>query len=186
MNRREMLTRAGAGVAAVGLAGIAPQALAHTAGTSALYASWIHGTSFQAEDQNAINGIIRFGWGAVFRGKPGSFTWFHVAVPTPVITDNIRIALEKIFIFYKTTHAVIKSVHVYDGPTKFRSFDNLSLSGDRSTGIVAQNTWTITPNVEMKWGLGFSVGVQFSVGIDSPITPELLFTTAGADFRVKR
>src|SRR5699024_1832382 len=114
-----------------------------------------------------------------FRGKPGTFTWFHVAVPTPVITDNIRITLEKIFIFYKTKHAVIKSVHVYDGAVKFKAFDNLSLSGDRSNGIVPANTWAITPNVAMKFGLGFSVGVQFSVGIDSPIKPEMLFTTAG-------
>ena len=184
MNRRELLTKAG--VAAVGLSAIATQAKAHTPGTTALYASWIHGTAFNAEDQNAINGVVRFGWGANFRGKPGSFTWFHVAVPTPVITDNIRIELEKVFVFYKTTHCVIKSVHLYDGPTKFKSIDNLSLSGDRSNGIVATNTWSVSPLRPMAWGLGISLGVQFSVGIDSPINPELLFTTAGADFKVKR
>lgn len=187
MNRRELLTKAGvAAVGTVGMAAIATQAEAHTAGTSALYASWIHGTSFEVENANMVNGVTRFGWGSEFHGKSGGFAWFHAAVPTPVITDNIRVELQKVFVLFKTTAATIKSVHVYDGPAKIRSFDNLSLQGDRSNGIFADNAFAITPRVAMKWGLGLSIGVQFHVGIDSQIKIEMLFTNAGADFQVKR
>ena len=69
------------------------------------------------------------------------------------------------------------NIHVYDGPTKIRAFDGLALSGDHSNAIDASNNWDITPPVEVKYGLGISVGVAFGDN------GEILFTTAGADLK---
>lgn len=186
MNRRDLLKYAGFSAAGlVGTAGpSAAEAPAVQAGT--LNAVWIHGTAFEAEDPEALTGIVRLGWGTVFRGKPGKFTWFHVAVSTPVIVEDVRPTLEKVFVFYKTDGASIRNVHLWDGPGKIRSFDNLMLRGDRSRNLSPANTFALAPPVTVRFSLGISVGVQFAIGFDSPITSEILFASAGADFRLNR
>ncbi len=151
-----------------------------------LNALWVHGNSFEAEVPDTINSFQRFGWGTLFRGKPGRFAWFQISFPTPVIIDDVRPKLEKVFVFYQTNGADIRNVHVYDGPRRIKTFDGLSLEGDRSGGIVPANTWEISPPVELGFGLGISVGVQFHIGFDSPVPTEILFATAGADFRLTR
>ena len=183
MDRREVLKYAGTGVAA-GLLGTAhiPEAQAQ-GGT--LNAVWVHGTAVEAEDPGALNGIQRVGWGTSFQGKPKAFTWFHISIPTPVIINDVRPTLEKVFVFYRTNGASIRSVHIYDGPRKIKAFDGLMLEGDRSGNIVPANTWAFDPPITLGFALGLSLGVQFAVGFDSPITTEILFTTAGADFRLK-
>jgi hypothetical protein len=183
MNRRDLLKQ---GVVAAGALGLASTASAQGAATSTLYADWVHGTSVEVEDPGSINGVTRFGWGADFRGKAGKFAWFHISFATPVIIDDVRPTLEKVFVFYKTTAADIRNVHIYDGPRKIRAFDGLSLEGDRSGGILPTNTWAITPAATLAFGLGISIGVQFHIGFDTQINTGILFTTAGADFRRKQ
>ncbi len=186
MDRRKLLKCAG--ISAAGLMGAAHTSEAGVAALqgSTLNAVWIHGTTFEAEDPGALTGIQRVGWGTLFRGKPGKFTWFHVAIPTPVIVDNVRPSLEKVFVFYKTNGASIRNVHIYDGPRNIKSFDDLVLEGDRSGSVLPTNGWGISPPATLGFSLGISLGVQFSIGFDSVVTTEILFTTAGADFRLNR
>jgi len=150
-----------------------------------LNAVWVHGTAVEAEDLGALNRIQRVGWGTLFRGKPKVFTWFHISIPTPVIINDVRPRLEKIFVFYKTNGASIRKVHVYDGLRMIKAFDNLWLEGDRSGNIAPANTWAFDRPITLGFSLGLSLGVQFAVGFDSVVTTEILFTTAGADFRLK-
>jgi hypothetical protein len=182
MDRRKLLKCAGIGAAGLLVAGDTSKTPASAFQGGKLNAVWVHGTAFQAEDLGALNGILRLGWGTLFRGKAKAFTWFHISIPTPVIIDNVRPKLDKVFVFYKTTGADIRSVHIWDGPRKIQAFDNLSLDGDRSNGIGPTNTWSLAAHPTILVGLGISLGVQFHVGFDSPVPTEILFTTAGADF----
>jgi hypothetical protein len=75
-------------------------------------------------------------------------------------------------------------VHIYDGSRQVKVFDGLNLSGDHSVDIDASNSWDITPPLGIAFGLGVSVSVTFLLqGPDSSGLPEILFTTAGADFQ---
>jgi|WetSurSiteA1Bulk_404760.scaffolds.fasta_scaffold177303_1 hypothetical protein len=153
-------------------------------------AMWVHGTNVEVEYPEllasySIDGMAKKGWGTHFWGKENTRNWFHIPFTTPVILDDIRPQLVKIFVFYKTNGwAKITNVHVYDGPRKVKWFDNLSLSGDHSGGIDASNSWNITPPLTIAYGMGLSVGVEFGPkdAVDIP-WPEILFTTVGADFQ---
>lgn len=153
-------------------------------------AMWVHGTIVKVEYPEKLapvsyDGLIRRGWGTHFWGKENTTNWFHIPITTPVIIDDIRPPLVKVFVFYKTNGwAKITNVHVYDGQRKVKAFDGLALSGDHSGGIDASNSWVIDPPITILYGLGISVGVEFgpqdNIGIP---WPEILFTTAGADFK---
>jgi len=137
-------------------------------------AMWVHGNIVRAE--NPPDFETRRGWGIQFGGR-AKINWFHIPLTTPVILDSVRPKLAKIFVFYKTNGATIKSIHVFDGPTKVKAFDGLNLSGDHSKSLDASNTLAITPSLTISSGLGLSVGVEFGA------TPgDILFTAAGADF----
>jgi len=136
-------------------------------------AMWVHGTIVRAE--NPPDFEIRRGWGAQFGGRAKS-NWFHIPLTIPVILDSVRPKLGRISVFYKTNGATIKSIHVFDGPTKIKAFDGLTLSGDHSKSLDASNSWAITPSLPISFGLGISIGVDFG-----NVPGDILFTTAGAD-----
>lgn len=152
-------------------------------------AMWVHGTNVEVEYPENLapvsgDGIIKRGWGTHFWGKENTKNWFHIPFTNPVILNGDRPKLVKVFVFYKTEGwAKITNIHVYDGPRKVKWFDGLNLSGNHMGGIDANNSWAITPPLTIYYGLGISVGVEFGPkdAVDIP-WPEILFTTAGADF----
>ena len=149
-------------------------------------AMWAHGTIVQVEfpERLVANGLIQKGWGAHIQGLPGTTNWFHFPITTPVILDDVRSALGKVFVLYATVGpARITDVHVYDGPKRVKAIDGLYLSGDHSVGIDASNSWAIDPPITIFLGLGISVGVEFGLARIPP-APEILFTAAGADLVV--
>ncbi len=159
-------------------------------------AMWVHGTIVQVEypkrlssaDSDAEQSGFRRGWGTLFRGGDPdpikASNWFHIPITTPVILDDVRPSLIRVFVFYKTSgRASITNLHIYDGPNRVMTFDNLiGYSGDHSAGIDALNTWVINPPLKILFGLGISVGVNFSWIINGSPLSDILFTTAGADF----
>jgi hypothetical protein len=148
-------------------------------------ASWVHGSGVQMEREGYFLSKARTGYGAHFNshnvpGKGGE--WFHFAIPTPVLLDGQRSTLTKIFVFYKTElTAKITAVHIYDAGQKITGFDGLTLSGDHSQNIDANNAWVITPAPQMKFGLGISIRVDFGLPTTGGV-PGIWFVTAGADF----
>jgi hypothetical protein len=143
-------------------------------------AMWVHGTIVEVENPGPWLNVNRAGWGTHFKTANSSH-WFHIPFTTPVILDDVRPLLGKIFVFYKTLgDAKITNVHMYDGHKKVKSFDNLSLQGDHFANIDASNSWIISPPLTIWYGLGISVGVQF--GKTGTAVPEIVFYTAGADF----
>lgn len=144
-------------------------------------AMWVHGTSVQAEREGYHINRARTGWGARFAGHGSE--WFHFAIPSPVIFGNKNSDLQKAFVFYTTTMAAkIVGVHLYDGKTKFKEFNGLSLSGTHNDELDASNTFTVAP-LHIKYGLGISVCVEFGQSTPQGV-PSITFAAAGADFIV--
>lgn len=140
---------------------------------------WIQGTSVQAEREGYFISKSRPGWGAEFRTQGAE--WFHFAIPTPVIFGGQDSTIQKVFILYKTgLSAKITALHIYDGPNKIQVFDGLNLNGNHSSNLDTNNTWQMNA-VHIKYGLGLSVLVDFGQATPTGV-PEIIFTSAGADF----
>lgn len=145
---------------------------------------WVHGNVVQAEYPSRIIQTNRRGFGTTFVAKNNTFNWFQIPITTPVIVDWTRLPLKRIAILYKTDgNAKITNIHIYDGKTKIKSFDGLSLSGDHSNfPLDTFNSWTINPPVTLGAGINIAVRVEFGPkdSIGSPY-PSIEFITAGID-----
>ncbi len=160
-NRREMLKLSGMGVlgAAAGPAVIAPQVQAAEAPNIA-YASWIHGHSMQIEYPDRLVRHEHNGWGTDIEGLPGTINWFHFAVPTPVIINDVRMQADSVMLCFETgsADAFIRDVHVYDGRSRIAEFNGVNLFGDQPF------VRFVLPGVPQMWqGVGISLGVGFGV-----------------------
>ena len=159
-------------------------------------AMWVHGTIVEAEYPGNLQSSVRKGWGTHFVGKPGTENWFHIPITTPVILDDQRLQLIKVFVFYNTDIPIaaaarpyITDVYVYDGPNKVKEFNSLpNLAGKHDAAIDGSNSWDVTPHIPVLFGLSLSVHVHFppSLPPGTSYNYETLFTTAGADFTIWR
>jgi hypothetical protein len=157
-------------------------------------AMWVHGTIVEVEYPGNLQSWVRKGWGTHFVGKPGTDNWFHIPITTPVILDDRRLQLVKIFVFYNTdipaaaaARPYITDVQVFDGPNKVKDFSGLpNLAGKHDVAIDASNSWNVTPSIPVQWGLSLTVHVHFPPTLPpgASCNYEILFTTAGADFTV--
>jgi hypothetical protein len=180
-NRREMLRLSGMGLlggaAVSALASGKAQAAAEPVGIS--YASWIHGHSMQVEYPDRLARQEHNGWGTDIEGKPGTINWFHFAIPTPVIIDDVRLQADSIMLSFKTgsLDAFLRDVHVYDGGNTIAIFDNVYLSQEQPfVRLVLPDT------PYMGQGLGISLGVGFGV---EPMDHTMTFYAVGCDFVIR-
>jgi len=180
-NRREMLKLSGMGV----LGGVAANAL--TSGeaqavegpVNIAYASWIHGRTMQIEYPDRIAREDRNGWCVYVEGKPGTDNWFHFAIPTPVIINDVRMQADAAMLCFKTgsVDAFVRDVHVYDGWARIAEYNNINLSGDQPFIRL------VLPGAPQMWqGLGISVGVGFGV---EAMAHTMEFYAAGCDFVIR-
>ncbi len=180
-NRREMLKLSGMGV----IGGVAVNTLmsgkvrAEEEGVFAIsYASWIHGHSMQIEYPDRIPYQRRTGMSFDIEGQPGTDNWFHFAIPTPVIINDVRLRASSVILNFKTfsIDAFVRHVHVYDGIYRIAQFDDINLSMDQP-GVRLD----IPEKPLMLLGLGISLGVGFGV---EPMDHHMEFYAAGCDFVV--
>ena len=178
-NRREMLKLSGLGVigGATVNAMMSGKARAEDAGVAVSYASWIHGHSMQIEYPELLVRVERDGWGTVVEGKPGAINWFHFAIPTPVIINDVRLRAHSVLLsFDAESDAFVRDVHVWYSSDKRAVFDNIYLApGQPAERLILPGTPT------MGFGLGISVGVGFGV---EPKNHSMTFYAAGCDFVV--
>jgi len=145
----------------------------------------VHGNIVQPEYPDKIEEVSRKGWGTTFWGKEDTSNWFHIPLSLPNMLDGGRPKLTKVFIFFhNTSRSPITAVHIYDGPIVIRAFDNLRLAGDHGRAHDRANGFTVDSPVEVQFGLGLSVSVQFPASPEQNPPRWILFTTAGAEFRV--
>jgi hypothetical protein len=179
-NRREMLKLSGMGV----LGGAAVTALASgpaqaVDGPRISYASWIHGHSMQIEYPDRIAYQRRTGMSFDIEGKPGTDNWFHFAIPTPVIINDVRLQVDSVLLCFWTgsIDAFVQHVHVYDGRYRIAEFNDINLSKDQPSVRL------VLPGApQMLQALGISLGVGFGVEM---MNHNMEFYAAGCDFVIR-
>lgn len=145
----------------------------------------VHGNIVQPEYPEKIDETSRKGWGTTFWGKEDSTNWFHIPLSSPISLDGKSPKLTKASVyFHNSSRSPVTAVHFYDGPRLIKAFDNLRLSGDHARTPDKFNTFLIDPPTEVHFGLGVSVCVQFPASPEQKPPRWILFTTAGAEFRV--
>jgi hypothetical protein len=145
----------------------------------------VHGNTVQAEYPLDIDEVSRKGWGTTFWGKENTVNWFHIPLSVPNQMDSNRSKLTKVFFyFHNTSRSPITAVHIYDGPKVIKAFDGLRLSGDHARALDRSNSFTIDPPLEVVFGLGLSVKVDFPAAPEQAPPRWILFTAAGAEFRI--
>lgn len=154
-----------------------------------LYAQWVHGNTAQIElnshgrgaredvvpgsvntypfgrigaaiQWSAIEGL-RTGSGSSFQCQAGSDYWFHFAIPTPVLVDSARARLGRVMVLFTAGPSVmLRSVHVWDGPTRVFARDGLTVGGAHLGLAEGVNSFPL-PDQQVNWGLGVSVRFRF-------------------------
>ena len=156
--------------------------------TTQVTAMWIHGNAVVAEHPENLLALDRRGWGTEFKLQRGTKSWFHIAIPTPVITNNQRPHLVRAFLFFNTSEADghISEVHLYDGSNKLEAFENLALGGDCRTLMGGQNTFVLPSPRILYCGLGISFLYHASLRSNEPRRPSYLsIAAAGGDFMIE-
>jgi hypothetical protein len=138
-------------------------------------AMWSHGHSIQPEDPTLTVG--RVGWAGQIR-HPGSRGWYHISIPTSVIITDIRLRVDAALIFFSTgTQGVIQNVHVYDGPTKIASNDNVAVSG-----VSQLKRFPVRDSAGNRPPVNFGIGISMFVTLGAdPQQAWVEISAAGAD-----
>jgi hypothetical protein len=180
-NRREMLKLSGLGV----LGSVAASSLAATkaqaeSAIKIAHAMWIHGHSMQIEYPDRVASQWRAGFSINVEGKPNSTNWFHFAIPTPVIINDVRLRADSVMLRFKTysVDAWVRDVHVYDGETMIAAHNGVNLSKDHLF-----ERFMIPDRPEVLWGIGISIGV--SCGVEM-MDHHMEFFAAGCDFMTEK
>ena len=142
--------------------------------SSLVHASWTHGHSSRVEHPQLLDEDRPFGFYHMYRGKPNTRNWFHFAIPTPVIVNNRRLALDSIMLLFWTDPSVhVHGVHVWDANSILKRYDGLNLTGSHWF-----ERFDVLNN-RVRFGIGVSVGVNFGTGDDPK---RILFGSCGGDF----
>lgn len=141
-------------------------------------ASWVHGTSIQIELPENIEFVRRFGFFTRIIGRPNTTNWFHFAIPTPVIVNNVRKTFGPCMLRFSTggAAALVRDVHLYDGEVRVVAHNNVNLSGSQPF-----TRFGVAHAPKVLWGVGISIGVTFGGGTAANRTMD--FISAGCDFQ---
>ncbi|KAF9346345.1 hypothetical protein BGX34_004024 [Mortierella sp. NVP85] len=138
------------------------------------HAAWMHGLGLELESPS---------WKAVRQGYYTTVTpshesqsgWVHFVIPTPVIVDGVRLKTDSARVRFSTGAAArITNFHVFDGETKIRDNNSLSMTGKMQYLIEP-----LPKDHEVLWGTAICVGVKFDgTGPEAYVQ----FIAAGIDF----
>jgi hypothetical protein len=179
-NRRDLLKLSGAGVlGGLVLNGATPQKALAQDEYNISHASWIHGHSMEIEYPDRMASAIRRGYAFQVEGKPGTNNWFHFAIPTPVIIDDVRLQIDSVMLRMTTgsVDSFVRDVHIYDGEVRIAVHNDVYLMEDN--GFVR---FEVPETPYLLWGLGISLGVGFGVEM---MAHTMDFISVGADFVIR-
>jgi hypothetical protein len=152
-----------------------------------LTATWVHGNALTAQTPGKLDEIIHMGSGTLLFVKSGTQNWFHIPISTPVLINNVRAQLVRVFILYQTDPAdgIISNVWVYDGETIIQEFNNLQWAGPHGSAIDNSNHLMLAAPHSVCFGIGISFQFEANTPIDGPGAIYRVFIpTAGADFNM--
>ena len=146
-------------------------------------ASWVHGNALTVESPENLAREGHYGWGADMLIHPGKASWFHIPLPTPVIVNDARTSLHRVFLLFKSESGSIRNLHVYDGSSKPQEFNDLLLQGEHRLSLDAENTFVLEKPHTVVWGIGISFYFVADVGFDTQIPgARLIVGAAGGEF----
>jgi len=159
----------------------------------ALFATWTHGCSAVCENLRTPTYALYQGSGVTFTKPGGGEDWIHVPIPTPVIVQNVRARLHKVFcLFDAQAGAEVINFHVFDGGLRIGSRDGTSLTGNH-LGI--DDPKAIPNEFHRNWfefgqfdydgrpDIFFGIGVTLKVRFPTAES-KFFIPTAGADLEV--
>ena len=179
-NRRDLLKLSGAGVlGGLVLNGATPRKALAQDDYNISYASWIHGHSMEIEYPDRMASAIRRGYAFQVEGKPGTNNWFHFAIPTPVIVNDVRLQIDSVMLRMTTgsVDSFVRDVHIYDGEVRIAVHNDVYLVEDN--GFVR---FEVPETPYLLWGLGISLGVGFGVEM---MAHTMDFISVGGDFVIR-
>ncbi|MEV0154291.1 DUF6623 family protein [Micromonospora sp. NPDC050686] len=141
-------------------------------------AMWAHGHSLAVEFPDRIKSEWRAGFFIRLVGRPGTTNWLHFGIPTPVIVNDNRLAIDSALIRFRceTSQAAVTNVHVFDGEKRIAAHDNLALAPT----TFGMQRFGVPGRPEVLWGVGVTLGVRFNGTTDQQNTMEI--SSAGVDF----
>jgi hypothetical protein len=154
------------------------------AGITSLYggypieqASWAHGTDLQVEVDGNVDTMRRYGFFTRVVGKPNTTNWYHLPIPTPVITHGNRLGIARAMLRFVTggTSAVVRDVHIYDGESRIAAHQFVNLSGSQPFAVFG-----VAHKPDVFWGTGISIGVTTGSGSRDERRIDLI--SGGIDF----
>jgi hypothetical protein len=151
---------------------------------------WIHGNAVVVQSPENLSDRLNAGWGAELSIRLGTDTWLHIPVPTPIVNNDLDLALESVTLLFRCDDlaSIIDTVDIYDGGSMIQEFGNLNLTGHdftipRSAPGIQGNIFTLQGSHRVSNGVSISFHFKAAasfVGHDTPI--ELLVLGAGGDF----
>lgn len=141
---------------------------------------WIHGTSVQVQDPDAISTLVRLGSGTRIDAQHRRPITVHFALPTPMFISESRLSIRSVILDFITMgFTIVTAVHVWDGRVRIASFEGLGLSGEHRL-----EQFEIEGHPSVSRGINVSVEVDFRVDVDGG--PSFVdFISAGGDFVTK-
>lgn len=141
------------------------------------YASWAHGTDLQVELDANVASMRKFGFFTRVVGKPNTTNWYHLPIPTPVITKGNRLAICRAMLRFVTggPSAVVRDVHIYDGSSRIAAHQFVNLSGNQPFAVFG-----VAHKPDVFWGTGISIGVQTGSGTAAERRIDII--SGGIDF----
>jgi len=180
-NRRDLLKLSGMGaLGGLALSALTPRkALAQGDEFDISFASWIHGHSMEIEYPDRMVSTVRKRYAFQVEGKPGTTNWFHFAIPTPVIINDVRLQIASVLLRFTTgsIDSFVRDVHIYDGEKRIAVHDGVYLAEENS---LVRFEVPETPYLAL--GLGISLGVGFGVEM---MAHTMSFISAGGDFVIR-
>ena len=141
------------------------------------YASWAHGTDLQVELEANVASRRKFGFFTRVVGKPDTTNWYHLPIPTPVITKGNRLAICRAMLRFVTggSSAVVRDVHIYDGSSRIAAHQFVNLSGNQPFAVFG-----VAHKPDVFWGTGISIGVRTGSGTAAERRIDII--SGGIDF----
>lgn len=141
------------------------------------YASWAHGTDLQIELETNVASMRKYGFFTRVVGKPNTTNWYHLPIPTPVITKGNRLAICRAMLRFVTggPSAVVRDVHIYDGSSRIAAHQFVNLSGNQPFAVFG-----VAHKPDVFWGTGISIGVATGSGTVAERRIDLI--SGGIDF----
>ena len=164
-----------------------------------VYDFWTHGTSVQIEDPDKVQYIRRWGYGTTIRQEHETWNWFHFAIPTPTIIDNINTQYGVVYLKARTGNQGIQSDPREAFISEIGFIDVDKIEPNYQLGSVptlgencSAETFGISKKLlykQPKNGLVICVRVEFKPVPSTTYPPhavgEITFVGAGARFKVK-